>query len=64
MQAYANAHGNLRHMAHAESAHSTEDVQRHVGDLCRVSLPIPLGQPRGHHIGVPYCLHLGEEGVV
>ena len=61
VQPNADAHRHLGHVAHAEGAHGAEDVQSHVGDLCRVPVPIPLGQPGGHHVGVPNCLHLRPE---
>lgn len=63
VQANADANGHIRHVAHAEGAHSAKDVQCHVGNLCCVPLPIPLGQPGGHHIGVPNCLHLRKRVV-
>jgi len=45
-------------VAHLEGADGAEDVQRHVGDLAGVAVPVALGQPRGHHVGVADGLHL------
>lgn len=58
VEANADADGHLGHVAHLEGAHGAEDVEGHVGDLAGVAVPVALGQPRGHHVGVPDGLHL------
>lgn len=53
------------HMAHLESANGTEDIEGHVGDFTRVSVPVPFRQPGSHHVGVANGLHLSvRTGVV
>ena len=46
-------------VAAAEGADGVQQRQRHAGDLPRVELPVPHGQPRHHHVGVADGLHLG-----
>lgn len=58
VQPDADPHGHLGHVAHLEGADGAEDVQGHVGDLAGVPVPVALGQPRGHHVGVADGLHL------
>ena len=43
-----------------ELLHFLEEGQCHGGDLARVPVGVPLGQPADHHVGVADRLHLLE----
>ena len=43
-----------------ELLHFLEEGQCHGGDLARVPVGVPLGQPADHHVGVADRLHLVE----
>lgn len=62
MHADAYPHRDTWQVPQLEGPHEVQDVQRHVADIHSVSVSVSLGKSRGHHVGVPDCLHLNREG--
>ena len=58
--------GLVRPVPNLELLYFLEQCERHGGDFARVAVPVPLGQPAHHHVGVANRLHLvrlkGPEG--
>lgn len=62
VHADAYPHRDTWQVPQLEGTHEVQDVQRHVADIHSVSVSVSLGKSRGHHVGVPDCLHLNREG--
>lgn len=53
--------GDPGEMLQLEGPHEGQDVQRHVGDVHRVAVPVAPRQAGRHHVGVADGLHLATK---
>lgn len=60
VQANPNPDFEFRHVPHLECPNAVQDVQRHVGHLCCMTIAVPVGDSWSYHVRISYSFHLND----